>query len=120
MTSLFLTLVPIICLTVFPSFKMESSDNPFENVSFYLLWASFQQALILVFIFPRIEEKSPNISVIVCAGVFAYTHFPNFSLMMVTFFVGEIWTAHYKHYSNWYAIVLSHTILGVVYREACA
>ncbi|MFT7687560.1 MAG: hypothetical protein ACI9FB_002916, partial [Candidatus Azotimanducaceae bacterium] len=56
---------------------MESSDNPFENVSFYLLWASFQQALILVFIFPRIEEKSPNISVIVCAGVFAYTHFPN-------------------------------------------
>jgi len=37
--------------------------------------------------------------------------------MSATFMIGLFWFAHFKKYNNWYAIVFSHALLGVVFRE---
>ena len=112
-----LTLVPVMSLLIFNTSSDLRLDVFLKGLGFYIAWATLQQFFFLAFIFPRLEYNWPLFSIVLCAGIFSYAHFPNLPLMTATFLMGIFWFSHYKKYQNWYAIILSHALLGLVFRE---
>ncbi|MBL4682657.1 MAG: CPBP family intramembrane metalloprotease [Pseudomonadales bacterium] len=86
-------------------------------LGYYVAWALVQQYIIVAYIFPRLNVLVPKYTLVLSAAIFSYLHFPNFSLMNVTFVMGLLWYARYQKYGNWYAIAISHAFLAVVFRE---
>jgi hypothetical protein len=111
------TLGPIIFLIVLNTSSNLNLDVFLKGLGFYIAWATIQQFIFLAFIFPRLDQNLPLFSIVLCAGVFAYVHFPNLPLMTATFLMGIFWFSHYRKYKNGYAIVLSHALLGLMFRE---
>jgi len=115
----------LLVITLFPMFGVlaMSSEGSFLTavaipaLGYYVAWALVQQYIIVAYILPRLNGLVPKYSVVLSAVIFSYLHFPNFSLMSVSFVMGLLWYAHYQKYGNWYAIAISHGLLAVVFRE---
>lgn len=117
-----LTVVPMLGVLVLSSQSSSLAALALPVVAlpllfFYIGWALVQQYVFVAYILPRLKLLVPKHSVVLAAAIFSYVHFPNFSLMSVTFVMGLLWYAHYQKYENWYAIAISHALLAVVYRE---
>ena len=79
----------------------------------YFLWALFQQFVIAVLILSRLKPILGRLSIVVCAGIFGFLHFPNFALMVATFLLGIALLLIYERYRNLLAIAAAHAFLAV-------
>lgn len=76
-------------------------------------WGLLQQYVLQAFINRRAQIiwDQRAISVMLTALVFAFLHFPNPWLMLVTFIGGVVWAYVYQRAPNLFALALSHAVM---------
>jgi len=84
-----------------------------ETLGSYFLWALFQQFVVAVLILERLKPVLGPMSIIVCAAVFGFLHFPNFALMAASFLLGIGLLHIYERHQNLLAIAAAQAFLAV-------
>lgn len=102
-------LIFVSCVT----HSLHLPDRFWARLSVLPLWALLQQYVMLGFIYQRLRPLlGANQTMIATAGLFAFVHAPNISLVILTFFGGLIWSFVYERAPNLFACAISHMLLS--------
>jgi membrane protease YdiL (CAAX protease family) len=89
-------------------------QHPWYAVFVYACWAFVQEFMLQCFFVRMLHALVSRVGVLLLSGVvFAIAHLPNFSLTLLTFFAGIVFTAIYARKRNLYVVALIHAILGL-------
>ena len=109
------TLLGMLMLVIV-SYRTHSLHLPerfWARLSVLPIWALLQQYVMLGFIYRRLRQCfQPYQTIIITAGLFAVVHAPNYSLMVLTFVGGLIWSFVYERAPNLFAPAISHMLLS--------
>jgi hypothetical protein len=115
-----MTLVLALCLVAWAAATGKARWNPeiFILLALYPVWALIQQAVFQGLLHRRlmILFRSAAVQVLCASAAFAMVHIGNFSLALMTFVAGILWSLLYRKWPNLWLLAASHTILaGLVY-----
>lgn len=85
-----------------------------QRIGAYLPFVLVQQALLLGFLWPRLQALAPTHAHGLTALIFGLAHAPNFALMCLCMLAAWWWTRHFKQYRSWLPIVATHYLLGLL------
>lgn len=109
------TLLAIAAL-IFASCLMHSLHLPdrfWTRLGLLPGWALLQQYTMLGFAYRRLRQcLHANHSITITASLFALLHAPSYSLMILTFLGGLIWSFVYERAPNLFASAISHVLLS--------
>lgn len=90
--------------------------NPLLHWAMYFFWAVLQQLLLQAYVtLPlKVHLKSPDLSALASAVIFASAHLPNPTLTLVTFVGGFVLTALYLRERNLFVLALGHSLIAVL------
>jgi membrane protease YdiL (CAAX protease family) len=94
-------------------FRWHSERHIVVQLSLGLGWGFIQQYVLQSFMNRRAQRiwGVGILSTTLTAAIFAGLHFPNPSLMLVTFVGGFIWAAVYQREPNLFALAVSHSVM---------
>lgn len=91
------------------------------------VWAVTQQYVLQCFIYRRMrfvfagnatspdaERRRVNLAILATAAIFAFTHAPNLTLMLLTMAGALIWSWVYERAPNLWALGLSHAVISLM------
>ena len=85
-----------------------------QRIAAYLPFVLLQQAMLLGFLWPRLETLLPGNSHWAAALLFGVAHSPNFALMCLSALAAFWWTRQYHRHRSWLPIILTHYVLGLL------
>jgi hypothetical protein len=107
-----LVIIPLGLLLYFGGQDMDPA-RLIRMLMVYYPWALFQQYLVAMIVFRRLQLLHPGVAVMLAAAVFAVLHLPNFGLMIATFLLGNLWLWIFRRHGNLLAIATSHAVLAL-------
>ena len=114
---LFTLIATFILLLIGFYFDSIQYDGQFPTrFSEYVFWAFLQQIGLQIFFTRRMQNifKSPVVVSLITATVFAFIHFPNPALVLLTWVGGFFWCFSFQRTPNLYALAISHAWLAVM------
>lgn len=85
-----------------------------QRIAGYLPFVLLQQAMLLGFLWPRLQTLVPGNAHWAAALLFGVAHSPNFALMCLSSLAAFWWARQYQQHRSWLPIILSHYLLGLL------
>lgn len=83
---------------------------------YFLFSSPLQEMVFRAFLIPRLKKisTSPSFLITFSSLIFGLVHLPlgNHFLTIVSFFLGIIWSKNFVKYNNFFALSLSHSLIG--------
>jgi membrane protease YdiL (CAAX protease family) len=107
------------------------TSNFWSNLLIAPVWALVQQYVLQGFVHRRVRsllvddyasenerDRRAKLATLATAAIFAFTHAPNLTLMILTFAGALIWSWVYERAPNLFAIALSHAVISLMLMTA--